>query len=246
VKILVLNPNTSELVTARLAAVVEAIRRPDTTVAVRQVAEGPEALESSLDESMVVPHVLEEVRAAALDGTEAIVIAAFCDPGLDAAREMTSIPVYGLEETTLSVALLLGNRFGILTERAHKVAVKQQRIRRYGFESRCAGVRALRLGVVELARDPALAREVGLATARRLIDDDGADVIVMGCASLAGQGRDFEQALGIPVLDPLAVTFKVAEGLTDLGVRHSKHGLYATPVPQAWHSQRPLQRSIQG
>jgi allantoin racemase len=242
VKILVLNPNTSEVVTARLTAVVDRIRRPQTEVVVRQVAAGPEALESSLDESMVIPYVLDEVRAAMRDGIDAIVLAAFCDPGLDAARELASIPVYGLEETTLSVALLLGNRFGILTERAHKVAVKQQRLRRYGFESRCAGVRALGLGVIELARDTTRSGEAGLAAARQLIDDDGADVIVLGCASLAGRGPEFEKVLGIPVLDPLTVTFKVVEGLTEAGVRHSKHGLYATPAPQAWRSQQPSDR----
>jgi len=56
---------------------------------------------------------------------------------------------------------------------------------------------------------------------------------MMGCASMAGYSGEMEAALGVPVLDPVGVTFKVAEGLTELGVRHSKIGLYATSAPKA-------------
>ena len=84
-------------------------------------------------------------------GFSAIVLAAFCDPGIEALRERSAIPIYGTEETTLSIALLLGNKFSILTEKKHKESVKRQHVRKLGLEQRFAGVRALNMGVVEIA-----------------------------------------------------------------------------------------------
>lgn len=231
-KILVLNPNTSTAVTQRIASVVARIARPETEAIVRRIAHGPEVLESAFDESVAVPHVIDAVREATADGVEAVVLAAFCDPGLDAVREISTIPVYGLEETTFAVALLLGNKFSILTERRQKTAVKMQHVRKHGLESRFASVRALDMGVAEIATDPDRVKRVGLDLARRMVDEDGAEVIIMGCASMAGYAGDLQRELCVPVLDPVAVTLKVVEGLTEIGVVHSKRGLFATPAPQ--------------
>ena len=231
-KILVLNPNTSEAVTARIAAVVRKIARPETQAVVTRIARGPEALESHYDESVAAPFILEAVKQANRDGFDAVVIAAFCDPALEAAREISAIPVYGLEEAAFSVALLLGNKFGILTERKHKVAVKQQHVRKHGLESRFASVRPLGMGVTEIAADPDKVRLAGIEICRRMVEEDGAEVIIMGCASMAGFSEDLESAVGVPIIDPVAVTFKLAEALTEIGVRHSKIGLYAAPAPQ--------------
>jgi allantoin racemase len=88
------------------------------------------------------------------------------------------------------------------------------------------------MGVVEIGTDPAKVKETGITICRRLVEEDKAEVIILGCASMAGYDRDIEQAVGVPVLDPVAVTFKMVEGLTALGVRHSKIGLYALPAPK--------------
>jgi allantoin racemase len=231
-RILVLNPNTSSAVTARIEEVVRRVAAPGTDVVVRQIAHGPDVLESYYDESIAAPHIIEAVRQANDEGFHAVVLAAFCDPAIEAAREVSSIPIFGLEETTLAVALLLGNTFGILTEKPHKTAVKAQHVRKMGLESRFAAVRSLGMGVAEIAADPERVKRVGLDIARRMVEQDGAEVIVMGCASMAGYSDDLEQELGVPVLDPVAVTFKVAEALTQIGIRHSKRGLYATPAGQ--------------
>lgn len=231
-KILVLNPNTSEAVTARVAGVIRRIARPDVQADVAHIPHGPEVLESYYDEAEAAPYILEAVKDANRSGYDAVIIAAFCDPALEALKEISPIPVYGVEEATFSVALLLGNKFSILTEKKTKVAVKQQHVRKHGLESRFASVRPLDMGVTEIATDPQRVKQVGLALARKMIDEDGAEVIIMGCASMAGYSEDLERELNVPVLDPIAVTYKLVEGLTEIGIRHSKLGLYATPAPQ--------------
>lgn len=231
-KILVLNPNTSRAVTDRVAGVIHRIARSDVQVEVAQIAHGPEALESYYDETVAAPYIIEAVRNANRQGFDAVIIAAFCDPVIEALKEISDIPVYSLEETAFSIALLLGNKFSILTEMKHKVSVKTQHVRKHGLESRFASVRPLNMGVTEIAENPARVKQVGMEIARRMIDEDGAEVIIMGCASMAGYSEDLERELCVPVLDPVSVTYKVVEGLTDIGVRHSKLGLYATPAPK--------------
>ena len=189
-------------------------------------------LESYFDEAIAAPYLLQAIEEANASGFDAVIIAAFCDPTIEAAKEISTIPVYSLEETTFSVALLLGNRFSILTEKKHKVSVKQRHIRKYGLESRFASVRPLNMGVTEIASDPARVRQMGLEVGRLLVEEDGTEVIIMGCASVTGYSADLERELAVPVLDPVAVTFKVVEGLTEIGGRHSKRGLFAQPRPQ--------------
>ncbi len=230
-KILVLNPNTSEVVTNKVVAVIEKIKRPDTIVVCESAPHGPVSLESFYDEARATFYTVERVMQANDEGFDAVINAAFCDPGIEAMKEVSTIPVYGLEECAFSAALLYGNKFGILTEKKHKEAVKSREVRKHGLESRFAGVKSLNMGVVEMAEQPEKVKEVGIRAAKDLIDD-GAEVIIMGCASMAGYSEDIEKELGVPVIDPTSVAFKMVEGLTDLGLRHAKIGLYSTPKPQ--------------
>jgi allantoin racemase len=102
------------------------------------------------------------------------------------------------------------------------------------LEQRFAGVRALNMGVVEIAEKGAQVLERGVELGKKMIIEDGAEVIVMGCASMAGYQDELSEKLGVPVLDPVTITYKVAEGLTDIGTVHSKVGLYAAPEPKKW------------
>ena len=65
-----------------------------------------------------------------------------------------------------------------------------------------------------------------------MVEEDGAEVIIMGCAAMAGYGHEIESELKVPVLDPLKVTLKVTEAMVDLGLTHSRVGLYAPPTPK--------------
>ena len=68
--------------------------------------------------------------------------------------------------------------------------------------------------------------------ARRMVEEDGAEVIIMGCAAMAGYSDEIEQELGVPVLDPLTTAVKFVEAIVDMGQTHSRVGLYAPPTPK--------------
>ncbi len=231
-RILIINPNTSDHMTAKIRTVAEAVKRDDCEVTVICPAHGPVTLESSYDEAYAIAPTIDLVRQANEENYDAIILACFCDVGVEAAKEISSIPVFGLEETTLSVALLLGAKFGILTEKRPRVAMKELHVRRHGLLERMASIRPLELSVAELDADPERTKATGMALARRMVEEDGAEVIIMGCAAMAGYSDELERELQIPVLDPLKVTLKVAEALVDMGLSHSRVGLYAPPTPK--------------
>jgi allantoin racemase len=228
-KLLLVNLNTSKTITDKMRDVVVRVKRPDTEVEVVCPYGGPTAIDSSYDEAYAVPAMLEVVRKANKGNFDGIILGCFCDAGVEAAREISDIPVIAMEEATLALAITLGNKFSIMTEKQPRVAMKELHIRRAGLLDRLASIRPLGLSVTELDKKPEETKEKGLSLAKKMIDRDGAEVIIMGCAAMAGYTDSIEQKLHVPVLDPTKVAFKWAEMVVDLGLAHSKVGLYHTP-----------------
>jgi allantoin racemase len=88
-----------------------------------------------------------------------------------------------------------------------------------GVLDRVAGDRALGLGVAELA-DPAITQERLIDTGRRLRDEDGAEVLILGCAGMARYRAVLEQVLQIPVIDPCQAAVAMALGRIALSQTH--------------------------
>lgn len=232
-RILIINPNTSKKMTDKIRVVANTAKRADCEVIVTCPDHGPITIESSYDEAYAIGSTINMVKQATDAGSyDAIILACFCEIGVEAAREISSAPVLGLEEPTLATALMLGDKFGVMTEQRPRVAMKKRHVRRYGLLQRMASIRPLELSVAELAADPKGTKAAGMKLARRMIEEDGAEVIIMGCAAMAGYSDDLERELGVPVLDPLKVTLKLAEAIVDLGLSHSRIGLYHPPAPK--------------
>ncbi len=114
-KILVININTSYSITDKIRNVIERVKKPETEAYVVCPTRGPVTIDSSFDEAFAVPPTLEIVEDAQHEDWNAILLACFCDAGVEAAREISEIPVIAMEEATYAVALTLGNKFGLLT-----------------------------------------------------------------------------------------------------------------------------------
>jgi allantoin racemase len=229
-KILVINPNTSSSMTDHLRCELEATKGPLTEITVVNPKDGPPSIESAFDEAQAIPPTLALAEQAERDGYDAVVIACFSDPGLDAAREVLSIPVVGIEESALHVAAMLGHRFTVLTARCERVPAKLEHVRRLGLNSRLASVRPLEMGVLQMDEDPTRAKARILEVGRAAVEEDHAEVLVLGCAGLAGYGRELASTLGVAIVDPTPVALKMAELLVHLNLTHSKRGIYARPI----------------
>ena len=156
-------------------------------------------------------------------------LACFSDPGIDAAKEISDIPVVGIEEATLHVASMLGNKFTILTTLKERVAAKENEVEEVGLTSKLASVRPLEMTVAETDEDPERAQERILEVAEKAVEEDGAEVFALGCAGMAGYAEPVEEKLGAKVLDPSSVALKVTESIVDAGLNQSEVGLFAKP-----------------
>ena len=228
-RIFVINPNTSESVTEHIRRELEKIKRPDTELTVVNPEHGPVSIESVYDETLAGPPTLELVRRANEEGWDAIVLACFSDPALDAAKEISDIPVIGIEEATMHIAAMLGHKFSITTAFRSRVPTRDLHVRLRGVESAYASTLVLNMSVLEMDADPEKAKARILELARKVVEEEGVEVVILGCAGLTGYADDIERELGIVVLDPTSVALKVAEAMVDLGLRHSKIGRFARP-----------------
>jgi allantoin racemase len=227
-KIMVINPNTSISMTDHLRKELGQIKRPDTELTVFCPDKGPETIESAYDEAMATPPTLELVRKANREGYDAVILACFSDPGLEAAKEISQIPVIGIEESSLHMAAMVGAKFTVITPRKQRIASKREHVHLRGLKHFLASVRSLDLSVAETDADPEKTKRRVLEVGKQAVED-GAEVIILGCAGMAGYGPEIESKLKIKVIDPSAVALKVAEALVDLGLTHSKIWLFATP-----------------
>ena len=228
-KIMVINPNSSKHMTEHLDEVLQAIKGPDTELTVCCPENGPMAIESAYDEAMCLPGLLPLVQQAEKDGYDAVILACFSDPGLEQARELVDILVCGIQEIAVHVAAMMGAKFSILTLNAERVPSKQKDIYRYKLERGLASVRPIGLSVAESDENPDLARARIKAVAKTCAEQDGAEVVVLGCAGMAGYAEDVKKELGLEVIDPSSVALKVVEALVACGIKPSKRGLYAYP-----------------
>jgi allantoin racemase len=235
-RILVVNPNTSSTMTDHLRQELNTTKGPTTQLVVVNPDVGPLSIESAFDEAHAIPPTIALIERAAAEGFDAAVIACFADPGLTAARELVSIPVVGMEEAALHVASMLGHRFTILTSRCYRVPAKIAHVAQLGLETRLASVRPLDMSVLEMDADPVRAKARILEVGRSAVESDGAEVLVLGCAGLAGYGHELSHALGVTVVDPTPVALKIAELLVELQLTHSKRGIYSTPPLQTPHA----------
>ena len=239
-KLKIINPNTTAGMTAKIGAAARAVARPGTEILAVNPSMGPVSIESHYDEALAVPGLLQEIAAGERAGVDGYVIACFGDPGLLAARELARAPVVGIAEAAMHVASLIGSSFSVVTTLDRTRGQAWHLAERYGMKRFCANVRACELPVLELEVPGSNARQRVLDECRRALDEDGCDVIVLGCAGMADLCRELSLTLGVPVVDGVAAAVQLVESLAALGLRTSKRGELAAPPS------KPLRGLLEG
>jgi allantoin racemase len=186
---------------------------------------GTHSVESLTDEAYNAPFILEQIVRANDEGYDVIVIDCACDPILEAAREVSTIPVVVPGNTAYHLALTLGTRFGVVTVQGEslKKCIEHQ-VRKAGLEFFCAGVRYLTIPVLDITKKPETAQKHILQECKELIQNHGADVIVLGCTALSHEVdlKPIMDELKVPIIDPWIVAIKTAFMLVESGLSHSK------------------------
>ena len=210
-RILVINPNSSEDVTRRMSEALDGLRFEDgPAIDCMTLAEGPPGVETDRHIADVAVPIAATVEREQ-NRTSAFVIACFSDPGLHAAREASRVPVFGIGESAYTMALVRGERFGVISILSRALSRHRRHLAALGLLDRLGGDIAIDMGVTELSRGEKVRqrmREVGA----ELRDRHGCDVLIMGCAGMAQYRGGLENDLAIPVIDPTQAATALAIG----------------------------------
>jgi Asp/Glu/hydantoin racemase len=210
-RIIVINPNSTRAVTDGIDAALEPLRMTGgPAIECVTLAEGPPGIENQRQADGVIAPLCRYIETRQ-DDAGAFVIACYSDPGLYAARETTRRPVFGMAECGMLSALTRGERFGVISILQQSIPRHLRYIRAMGLQGRFAGDRAIGLGVVELSDDAKVLQRMS-EVGRQLRDQDGADVVIMGCAGMARMRDRLQQNLGISVIEPVQAAVTMALG----------------------------------
>jgi allantoin racemase len=229
-RILLINPNTSASFTDKVRAIAQGAAAPTTEVVAVNPAAGPRSIECIYDELLSSAPTLQTALAH-LDDCDAFVIACYSDhPTVYALREITDKPVLGIAEASMLTACLLGRKFSVVTTNREWEPLLEDAVQHYGLAERCASVRSTGMAVLALETAPPDVTEgMIIAAARAAVEQDGAEVICLGCAGMAGLDKKVAAAVGVPVVDGTVSALKLLEGIVAAGLRTSKRLAYAPP-----------------
>ena len=227
-RLLVINPNISDSVSALIRAEAERSAGTETQITMLTAAFGVAYIETRF-EALIGAYATAQLAAEHHAQHDAVIIAAFGDPGLGGLREALPVPVLGLTESALASACLLGHRFSIIAISQRIQAWYREVVATNGLSSRLASIRALdrplaSIGHVQDEHADAL-REL----CERAVDEDGAEVIILAGAPLAGLSRTLRGQLPVPVVDGVSSAVRHAETLVALAPGKALRGSFAPP-----------------
>lgn len=227
-RLLLINPNTSDSVSDLIRAEARRSASAGTEVDVLTAPFGVAYIETRF-EALIGAYATAQLAAEHCARYDAVVVAAFGDPGLGGLREVLPVPVTGMTEAALASAHLLGHRFSIIAISQRIQAWYRESVESYGLVGRLASIRALdrplsSIGGVQEEHAQALQ-----ALAERAVSEDGAEVIVLAGAPLAGLARTLQGRLPVPVVDGVSSAVRHAETLVALNPGRALRGSFAPP-----------------
>ena len=210
-RILVINPNSTEAVTRGIDEAVEPLRMAGgPAIDCVTLKEGPPGIETQQHVDGVVPHLLSLVSQKEKQYA-AFVIACYSDPGLHSVREVTKKPVLGISECGILTALTLGHRFGVIAILQKSIPRHLRYVGALGVSDRLAGELPIGLGVTELSDETKTFGRM-VQVGKTLREEHGADVVVMGCAGMARYRKPLQDEIGVPVVEPTQAAVAMAIG----------------------------------
>lgn len=212
-RILVINPNSTAEMTERIGSEARLAARPSTEVVAVNPAGSPPAIQGRTDGEAALPHLYACFDETTKDGDfDAVIIACFDDTGLWTLKQKSRCPVVGIGEAAYFAAMLLAQRFSVVTTLPVSIPVLEDNLRDYGFWSRVAKVRAANIPVLDLEASKAGPRDQIAAEIEVALAEDQCDAVVLGCAGMADIAEDLQASFSVSIIDGV----KAAVGLCEM------------------------------
>ena len=230
-KILVANPNTSTGVTDRLVAAGRLVASPGTDLLPMTAPRGVPYI-ATRAEAAIGSAVMLEMLAEKRGTFDAAICAAFGDPGLGGARELFDFPIVGMAEAAMLMACTLGRKFAIVSFAKALEPWFAEIVDWHGMSGRCAAIQMLDSAFTNI-NDVAEEKEQLLVDlANRVVTHNGADVVILAGAPLAGLATKLRERVPVPLVDGIQAAVTMAEGLVRLNPRKATVGTYRRPGPK--------------
>jgi Asp/Glu/hydantoin racemase len=205
---------------------------PELQFEFRPVKAGPVNYSSHHDFVLADVANFEAGCRAQEEGFSAVCIDTMSDSGVAALRSVLDIPVFGPGKVSMLTALMLGERFSILTMASRWKPLYKKALDELGLHHKCASVRAIEVAPDNQALLAGKEEDVFPlleAAARRAIEEDGADVLILGSTTMHQSHAWLSQRLPVPVINPGPLSYKMAEAALGLGLAQSRQA-YPRPL----------------
>ena len=216
------------------AQIPPALLRPGMEVDFVGTRNGTTVLDSLFEATLAEAFCLDAGLSAEVDGYDAVCINSMSDSGVPALRSRLNIPVVGPGRASFLLATDLGKRFSVITMWPQWRWIYEKLRVETGVGDRLASIRdiGVRPDTHELLEGKEEIVFAALeAACRRAIDEDGADVLILGSTTMHRSHTYLAPRLPVPLINPGLVAFKQCEMLVDLGMAQSKRSYPAPENP---------------
>lgn len=225
-RLLLLNPNTSDFITATVLAQARCVAAPDTEITAVTGTFGARVI-ATRTEQAIAEHATLDALAHHADDYDAVVLAVSYDTALLAAREMLGIPVIGITQAALLTACMLGTRIGVVMFGKRVLALYQEIAAHQGMAARIAGWRSIEHTAPYSQGDQTESDSLLVNAVNSLVDTEACEVVVLAGAVMAGVPQRLQSRVSVPLLDGVSCAIPHAEMLVRLGLPKAQTGSLA-------------------
>jgi allantoin racemase len=225
IKFIIPFPFDEEGVANRAAQIPRDLLGPDTEVECVPVRNSPTLVDCYYEDLIFDMYIAEAGLRAEEEGYDAVIMDTVSDSGLYALRSRLTIPVIGPGLVSYAVGILLGKRFSIVTMWDKWTHLYEKNLAIYDLAQKCASIRAVNIPpdveALFTGKEEEMFQRL-TEEGRKAIEEDGADVLLLGSTTMHQAGAYMAANLPAPVVNPGPVAIKMAETLVQLGLAHSK------------------------
>jgi allantoin racemase len=207
-RLLIINPNTRADMTA-LVGDAARIALPGVAINLASARFGGRYI-ASRAAFAIAAHAALDAFAEHGAGADAVLLACYGDPGLDALREIAGVPVIGLIEAAAEEATATGGRFAVVTGGSRWAPMLREFHLARGLDTRLAAVRTVAPTGGEIASDPEGALAQLAAACRTCAAEDGAGAVILGGVGLIGLAARLQPEVPVPVICSVEAGFRAA------------------------------------
>ncbi len=232
-KIKIIVPINNDIFNKEIREAAAAVTAPDMMVDVENIDRGTKCIESRYDIAVNTPFVVRKAQEAVRDGFEGIFVTDMDMCGVEVVRELIDIPVIGGFRASAFTAMMVAQKFSIVTVLNNVIPMQIEHIRAFGIEPNFASIRSIDIPVTELIdKKTAIAKVCEESV--KAIDEDGAQAIIFGCTGMLGVAQPVAKLLAdygkpAPVIDPTLAAISYLELLIRNKLSQSRLTYYTPP-----------------